>query len=126
MLTSRRKSRGRIAETAMSADEVLLRLAEQARADIGTFPDDRRRGAQRARPGQGESCGQAAPPEEHTSGRATACASSSTNAQAALALLGKHQRFVRRTARHSGPGGGPIVVLDLAGLSDDDLARNAR
>jgi phage terminase small subunit len=117
----RNEVKRRIAETAMSADEVLLRLAEQARADIGDFikvgKHQVRLDLARAQ--------KAGLLRLVKSIRWTKYGPvlELYDAQAALALLGKHQRLFVERHEHSGPGGGPIVVLDLAGLSDDDLAR---
>jgi phage terminase small subunit len=111
----------RIAETAMSADEVLLRLADQARSDIGDF----------IKVGKHQVRLDLARAKEAGLLRLVKSIRWTKygpvlelyDAQAALALLGKHQRLFVERHEHSGPGGGPIVVLDLAGLSDDDLAR---
>lgn len=111
----------RIAATAMAADEVLLRLADQARADLGDFVKVGKRRVQldlaKAK--------KAGLLRLVKSIRWTKYGPvlELYDAQAALITLGKHLRLFVERHEHSGPAGGPIVGLDLVGLSDDDLVQ---
>jgi phage terminase small subunit len=108
----------RIGEIAMGADEVLLRLAEQARADVGDFIKIDKRGRVSLDL-----------PRAQREGRLRLVKSlvptqfgmklELHDAQAALALLGKHHKLFTEKVEHSGN-------VDVARMSDDELERLAK
>lgn len=111
----------RLQAAAMSADEVLDRLAEQARGEYASYIQDD---------------GMVDLSQLVADGKAHLIKAIRPNkygysiefydAQSALALIGKHHRlFVERQER-SGPEGGPIEIrhkVDLSGWTVDDLER---
>lgn len=108
--------RQRIAEKAMAADEVLLRLAEQARGeqeaylredgtvDLGRLLAD----------GKGHLV------KATKWDRMGNLLIEFYDAQAALALLGRHLGLLKDQVEHSGPNGGPIPVKGYVTVSPDD------
>lgn len=96
----------RIAEKAMSADEVLLRLAEQARGDISEFV---KAGGGIDWEKVGEK-GRLVKSIAHTTGKNSRL--ELYDAQAALVHLGKHHGLFKDRIEHSGPEGSPIVATN--------------
>jgi phage terminase small subunit len=101
--------KARLAEMAMDADEVLVRLSQQATADISDFLKD----------GGGidwqkvKEKGYLIKSILHRKGQHAKI--ELYDAQSALALLGKHHRLFTERHEHSGPEGGPIawrIILD--------------
>ena len=107
----------RIAEKAMSADEVLLRLAEQARSDISEFIGthggiDWEKVAEK---------GYLIRKVSHTAGKQSQI--ELYDAQAALVHIGRYHKLFVDRKEITGEGGGPIV-LDFSGNidpADDDI-----
>jgi phage terminase small subunit len=104
----------RIEERAMTADEVLIRLAEQARGEHtrylqadGTFDLERLIGAGKAHLVKGT--------KWDAQGNLVV---EFHDAQSALQLLGKHLKLFTEQVEHSGPGGGPIKAY--VAISPDD------
>lgn len=108
----------RVAEKAMTANEVLMRLAEQARGDYsqyltpygvdmnGLIADGKQHLVKGMKPGQfGMTI------EFH-------------DAQAALQLIGKHYKLFVDKTELSGPNDGPIVVKGYATVTPDDWGPN--
>jgi phage terminase small subunit len=106
--------KARIEECAMTAEEVLLRLAEQARAKHtaylrpdGTFNLERLIGEGKAHLVKGT--------KWDAQGNLVV---EFHDAQSALQLLGKHLKLFAEQVEHSGPGGGPIKAY--VAISPDD------
>lgn len=104
----------RLDEKCMGADEVLLRLAEQARADISEFITDHGAvdwGAVKKR-------GHLIKKVAHNKGRNSSI--ELYDSQSALALIGKHHRLFTDRVEHSGEVEHKHSV-DLTTISDDEL-----
>jgi phage terminase small subunit len=102
-----------IAERAMSADEVLLRLAEHARGSMADFLDVAGEGLDLTK---AEAAGKLHLVKKFTRTETLHGGSVGVelyDAQAALALLGKHHGLFTEKVEHSGPGGGPIPVREI-------------
>jgi len=101
----------RIATKAMSADEVILRLAEQARADLGDFllPVSQGKAIIDLEKADGNT---------HLVKRYTHTKQGVTielySAQRALELLGKAHRLFTEKHEVSGPDGGPIMIAGVS------------
>ena len=107
----------RIKEKSMTADEVLLRLAEQARGDISKFLTSTGAidwDAVRAK-------GHLVKSITHTKGNRSRI--DIHDAQSALALLGKHLRLFIERRELSGAEGGPIEHKDVTELTDEERTR---
>ncbi len=112
----------RLTGMAMSANEVLARLAEHARGSMVHFITLREDGGWTVDLQKAAAAGVlhlVKSVEQKKDGVKLELYS----AQEALALLGKHHRLFVERLEHSGPDGGPIVGLDLTGLSDEELFR---
>ncbi len=113
--------RARLTELTLSADEVLKRLADQARGSMAHFITIREDGSWVIDFQKAAAAGVlhlVKGIEKKKDGFKLELYS----AQEALALLGKHHRLFVERMEHSGPDGGPIsTVPDLTGLSDEDL-----
>lgn len=103
----------RLSEAAMSADEVLARLSQQASADISDFLTE-----------SGGIDWQKVKEKGflikailHRKGQQSKI--ELYDAQSALALMGKHHKLFTERHEHSGPGGKPIA-LDFSGNVDPD------
>lgn len=115
----------RLAESAMSADEVLGLLADQARGSLEDVLDEEGRFDYAKARDAGklhlihqyevsvEVTGEERPPIEKTKLKLY-------DAQAALALLARHHKLLTDKTEHSTPDGSPLVVVQLP-----DNGRNA-
>lgn len=105
----------RISEIAMSADEVLTRLAAQARGDISEFV------------GAGGGIDWARVKEQgclvkriaHTKGKQSTI--ELYDAQSALVQLGKHHRLFVERRQLEGGDGGPIAIRYAGNIDPEDL-----
>ena len=109
----------RIQEKAMSADEVLLRLAEQAKGDMADFVNIEVRGGildfQKAKNlGLTHLI-------KSVSWSKSGVRIELYDAQSALSLLGKHHGLFKDRIEHSGPEGGAVVIKFTGGMRDDDV-----
>ncbi|NLD44166.1 MAG: terminase small subunit [Chloroflexi bacterium] len=99
--------RARLAEKAMSADEVLTRLAEQARAEYAQYlTDDGKIDLQAV-----IDDGKAHLIKSMKRDRGGNLVVEFYDAQAALALIGRHLKLFTDNVNHSGAVGGVIAVL---------------
>ncbi len=99
----------RLAQAAMGADEVLARLADQARASLADFVTVDEGGGWRIDLQRAEAAGKMHLLSElgwTKHGPKVKLYS----AQAALELLGRHHRLFANVEEHTGPGGGPVQV----------------
>lgn len=112
----------RVAETAMSADEVLHRLAEHARGSMADFVDDRGNiDLERAR-----TAGKLHLVKSYSEpGLRTGARIELYDAQAALEKLGKHLGVLRERHELTGLDGGPIEVHDIDAAIERELAHLA-
>ena len=108
----------RIAETAMSADEVLLRLAEQARSIQAEYlqPDGTVDLETLLADGYGHLV------KGTRWDRAGNLIVEFHDAQSALGLIGKHLRLFADQIEHSGPNGGPIETKDVSDPDSNGVA----
>ena len=108
----------RIAETAMSADEVLLRLAEQARSIQAEYlqPDGTVDLETLITDGYGHLV------KGTRWDRAGNLIVEFHDAQSALGLIGKHLRLFADQIEHSGPNGGPIETKDVSDPDERGVA----
>ena len=109
----------RLEEKKMSADEVLTRLRSQATTDPTEFIDengiiDWKALKQAVR----ERGGPLVKKITHYKGKRSSV--EFYDAQAALALLGRHHKLFTDKHEHAGPGGGPIPVKAYVSFSPDE------
>lgn len=109
----------RIATKAMSADEVILRLAEQARADLDDFLIPITQGQAIIDWAQAQGKTHLVKRYTHTKQGVTI---ELYSAQRALELLGKAHRLFTEKHEFSGPDGGPIMIGNVS-LTEEQRAK---
>lgn len=122
----------RIAENAMSANEVLARLAEHARGDIddylndtGAFDLEKARQAGRTRLIKKLKTRTTQKTGDDWESTTVEVEFELYDAQSALVHIGKHHKLFADRTEITGADGGPIEYRDVTDLSDEDLARIA-
>jgi len=110
--------RARVAETTMGTDEVLLRLAEQARSIQAEYlqPDGTVDLETLLADGYGHLV------KGTRWDRAGNLIVEFHDAQSALGLIGKHLRLFADQIEHSGPNGGPIETKDVSDPDERSVA----
>lgn len=120
----------RLDELAMSANEVLLRLAEHARGTMEDFTeiielDDKGRSTFIVSLSKAKRLGKLGLIKKLTYTKDGGYTIELYDSQAALSLIGKHHGLFKDITEHTGAGGGPIrmqeVTPDFSKLSDDEL-----
>ena len=126
----------RVTESAMSADEVLERLAKQARADLADFITVNRRGFEidLSRASENRLTDLIKKLTQRTTVRTdpnggtveqTTMRIELHDSHAALVDLGRYHKLFTDKSEISGPNGGPVNYRDVSEMSDDELARIA-
>lgn len=121
-----------VTERCMGKEETLMRLAAHARGDIDDYLDDaghfdlgKARAAKRTRLIKKLKTRTSTRLIDDESIITTEVEFELYDAQAALALLGKHHKLFVERHEHTGEDGGPIEYKDATDLSDEQLARIA-
>lgn len=122
----------RISENAMSANEVLNRLAQHARGDIddylndtGNFDLEKARQARRTKLIKKLKTRTTQKSGDDWESTTVEVEFELYDAQAALVQIGKHHKLFADRTEITGDGGGPIQHKNVTDLSDEDLARIA-
>lgn len=122
----------RLTESAMSADEALMRLAAHARGDIddcldddGRFSLDKARKAKKTGLIKRLRIRETTRVIDETEVKTQEIDFELHDAQAALQLIGRHHKLFVDKTELTGRDGGPIEHKDVTELSDEDLARIA-
>ena len=110
----------RLREKAMTSDEVLFLLGEQARSNMAEFVTETGAIDWQAVKTKGHLVKRIS----HNKGRNSSI--ELHDAQTALALLAKHLDLTPEHYEHSGPGGGPVQTEDVTCLSNEERARRIR
>lgn len=122
----------RISESAMSANEVLSRLAQHARGDIGDYLNEignfdlrKARQAERTKLIKKLKTRTTTKSGEQWESTTVEVEFELYDAQAALVQIGKHHKLFADRTEITGAGGGPVQYQNVTELSDEDLARIA-
>lgn len=112
----------RLKEVCMSADEVLARLTQQASANINDFVYFGSNGHIRGLKKKAlRERGHLVKKITSSEGKTESIGIELYDAQAALALIGKHHKLFTEIQEHTGKDGGPIEVKEV-GLTDAERA----
>ena len=121
-----KRIRQRLRESAMSADEVLTRLAEQARVDLGPYMDED--GFVEIERLKRDGKTHLIKRYEKTKAIAglVRVKVETYDAQAALVHLGRHHGLFKDKVEHTGKDGGPIETKDVSDTRDHILSTLCR